>query len=329
MAFAAPVPRRPADIGAALSRSRSRPALRGRPTRSLLRTAHTAQLRDSDRQEQDRKADRHIVRDKIKHLMATLKTQGPFFANSLTTLAVLPVLVKASAAFAEGGAEQAVATMCEEPYGFLPCSLSTVGNLFLMSAFGFLLFFAAGLISEGSELLLEVLDPGVVGGLLLPVLGAFADCMIVLVSAVGGTVEQAQEEVAVGLGVLAGSTVMLLTIAWAGSLWAGRCDLTGPGGTAVNRKLTEANKNSLTETGVTTDNETKNGAIIMGISCLPYLFVQIPLIDGHPAEGPEAALAGAVCCLVGFVGYSAYQIYFPVLQKKKMEDARYKVVLLD
>ena len=32
----------------------------------------------------------------------------------------------------------------------------------------------AGLISEGSELLLEVLDPGIVGGLLLPVLGAFA-----------------------------------------------------------------------------------------------------------------------------------------------------------
>jgi len=46
------------------------------------------------------------------------------------------------------------------------------------------------------------------------------DCMIVLVSAIGGTVEQAQEEVAVGLGVLAGSTVMLLTIAWGGSLYA-------------------------------------------------------------------------------------------------------------
>ena len=39
-------------------------------------------------------------------------------------------------------------------------------------------------------------------------LGAFADCMIVLVSATGGTVEEAQEEVAVGLGVLAGSTVI-------------------------------------------------------------------------------------------------------------------------
>jgi len=63
----------------------------------------------------------------------------------------------------------------------------------------------------------------------------------------------------------------------------------------------------------------------MGISCLPYLFIQIPLIDGHPGEGPQAALAGALCCAVGFVAYSAYQIFFPELQKKKMADARYKL----
>ena len=32
-------------------------------------------------------------------------------------------------------------------------------------------------------------------------------------------------QVAVGLGTLAGSTVMLLTLAWGGSVLAGRCDL--------------------------------------------------------------------------------------------------------
>jgi len=31
--------------------------------------------------------------------------------------------------------------------------------------------------------------------------------------------------VAVGVGTLAGSTVMLLTLAWGGSVLAGRCDL--------------------------------------------------------------------------------------------------------
>lgn len=32
-------------------------------------------------------------------------------------------------------------------------------------------------------------------------------------------------QVAVGIGTLAGSTIMLLTVAWGGSLVAGRCDL--------------------------------------------------------------------------------------------------------
>lgn len=47
-------------------------------------------------------------------------------------------------------------SMCEETYGFLPCSTSVGGNLFLMLSYGYLLFTAAKFISDGSELLLEV-----------------------------------------------------------------------------------------------------------------------------------------------------------------------------
>lgn len=47
-------------------------------------------------------------------------------------------------------------TFCEETYGILPCSKSVGGNVSLMLAYGYLLFTAAKLISEGSELLLEV-----------------------------------------------------------------------------------------------------------------------------------------------------------------------------
>jgi len=169
------------------------------------------------------------------------------------------------------------------------------------------------------------MDPGVVGGLLLPVLGAFADVMIVIASAVGGTVEEAQEEVAVGLGVLAGSTVMLLTIAWAGSLWAGRCDLSGPGGTAVDKQLSPDKKYSFSETGITHDSDTRNGALIMGATCIPYLLVQLPLITGRSEDAPLVALAGAVTCAASFVAYSGYSIFFPVLQKKKIAEARYKI----
>lgn len=83
-------------------------------------------------------------------------------------------------------------TMCEETYGFLPCSTSVGGNLFLMLVYGYLLFTAAKFISDGSELLLEVMNPGLLGGLVLPILGAFPDSILILVSGVGGSVQQAQ-----------------------------------------------------------------------------------------------------------------------------------------
>lgn len=68
------------------------------------------------------------------------------------------------------------------------------------------------MISDGSELLLLVpAVAGVVGSVVLPVLGAVPDGAIVLFSGLG---DDAQEELSVGVGALAGSTIMLLTIPW-------------------------------------------------------------------------------------------------------------------
>ncbi|AQK70131.1 sodium/calcium exchanger family protein / calcium-binding EF hand family protein [Zea mays] len=69
---------------------------------------------------------------------------------------------------------------CEMTYGFLPCTDTAPGNLFLVLAYGLLMFKAATYLSAGSELLLEVLGPGVVGGLFLPILGALPDAMLIL-----------------------------------------------------------------------------------------------------------------------------------------------------
>jgi len=53
----------------------------------------------------------------------------------------------------------------------------------------------ANLISDGSELLLEVMDPGLIGGLLLPILGALPDAAMIVVSGTGGSAAEAQDEV--------------------------------------------------------------------------------------------------------------------------------------
>lgn len=71
---------------------------------------------------------------------------------------------------------------------------------------------ASNMISDGSELLLLVPSlAGIVGSVVLPVLGAVPDGAIVLFSGMG---DDAQEQLSVGVGALAGSTIMLLTIPW-------------------------------------------------------------------------------------------------------------------
>ena len=68
---------------------------------------------------------------------------------------------------------------CEEHYGILPCSTSLGGNAALLVTYGYMLLQAAQLLSDGSELLLTVMSPGIIGGLVLPVLGAFPDALLI------------------------------------------------------------------------------------------------------------------------------------------------------
>ena len=76
-------------------------------------------------------------------------------------------------------AESSTST-CDQTYGFLPCTTSVMGNLFLTVVYGYLMFFASKSLSDGCELLFEILEPGIVVGLLLPILRALSDAIIVL-----------------------------------------------------------------------------------------------------------------------------------------------------
>ena len=94
---------------------------------------------------------------------------------------------------------------------------------FLGLVYAYILCQGSELISDGSELLLLVPAlAGVVGSVVLPVLGAVPDGMMVLFSGIG---DNAKEQIMVGVGTLAGSTVMLLTIAWYASVLGGRVNI--------------------------------------------------------------------------------------------------------
>eukprot|EP00249_Psilotum_nudum_P023809 c28988_g1_i1 orf=255-2153(+) len=206
---------------------------------------------------------------------------------------------------------------CEATYGVLPCSTTVVGNLFLVLVYGYIMFRAAKFLSDGSELLLTVLDAGLIGGLLLPILGVLPDSLLILVSGLGGTKAEAQQQILVGIGLLAGSTVFLLTVLWGGCLILGRCDLGNAAGQLVARDKTLTRGFGLTGTGVTTDYLTKLSSLIMIFTVIPFIVAQLPKFFGFSAKGNIPVLIACVLSLGGLLAYCLYQVFSPRIQERR------------
>ncbi|KAK8503590.1 hypothetical protein V6N13_009808 [Hibiscus sabdariffa] len=212
---------------------------------------------------------------------------------------------------------------CEQTYGFLPCTTTAIGNLFLILVYGYLMFLAATYLSSGSELLLEILGPGIVGGLFLPMLGALPDAMLILVSGLSGTAETAQDQVSVGMGLLAGSTVMLLTVIWGSCVIVGRCDLRDS--FAVDGTNTKGFHP--TETGVSTDIWTCYAARIMAISIIPFVIVQLPQALNSTSGRHLAVLIALVISVSMLVSYCVYQVFQPWVQRRRLAYVKHKHVI--
>lgn len=212
---------------------------------------------------------------------------------------------------------------CEQTYGFMPCTRTIVGNLFLIVVYGYLMFLAATFLSNGSELLLEILGPGLIGGLFLPVLGALPDAMLILVSGLSGSTETAQSQVSVGIGLLAGSTVMLLTVIWGACVIVGKCDIENH----VAKDLQDTKGFSLTGSGVSTDVWTCYAAIIMAVSVLPFLVVQLPQLLHSNSGRHFAVLIALIVSVALLISYCLYQVFQPWIQRRRLAFAKHKRVI--
>lgn len=199
-----------------------------------------------------------------------------------------------------------------------PSDVGVTGLIWLLASYGYILFYSSNLISEGSDLLLLVPSlAGLVGGVVLPLLGAVPDGAIMLFSGLGD-IEEAQETLSVGVGALAGSTIMLLTVPWAMSVFSGAVDLVGPDQTPNYKgspKLSEKSFcASLNTTGVALTPEINKGAKMMLFTTLPYFLIQVPAyyLTGTREEVSEGehywALAGLIVCITFFLGYLAMNI---------------------
>eukprot|EP00929_Paragymnodinium_shiwhaense_P028857 TRINITY_DN16660_c0_g2_i1.p1 TRINITY_DN16660_c0_g2~~TRINITY_DN16660_c0_g2_i1.p1 ORF type:complete len:581 (+),score=132.67 TRINITY_DN16660_c0_g2_i1:189-1931(+) len=207
-----------------------------------------------------------------------------------------------------------------------------------MCLYGYVLFVAANMIGSGAELLMLVPSwAGLVGSIVLPILGAVPDGMMVLCSGLG---PDAQEQVKVGVGALAGSTIMLLTLPWFLSIVAGRVGINTETGQPTYTKPPDAPKTwtklsppadcRFLNTGVALGDPIRKNAKIMLLTSSSYLIIQGPafLVDKTTdvmeamrerekiremeyqarAENPYA-WAGLVVCIVWFFIYLAIMTY--------------------
>ena len=130
----------------------------------------------------------------------------------------------------------------------LPCSESISGSAFLLFAYGAMLALGSYAIASGGEELDSGsgLPPAFVGGLLLPILGAVPDAMVIIFSVVSATDETANSMLAVGMGTLAGSSAILLTLPWVIGVVLGRMQFTV---TAVKSALSSGSSGAAANSG--------------------------------------------------------------------------------
>eukprot|EP00698_Gefionella_okellyi_P006477 TRINITY_DN15810_c0_g1_i1.p1 TRINITY_DN15810_c0_g1~~TRINITY_DN15810_c0_g1_i1.p1 ORF type:complete len:454 (+),score=110.30 TRINITY_DN15810_c0_g1_i1:33-1394(+) len=214
--------------------------------------------------------------------------------------------------------------------GLLPCSSGVLGSIVLMIFYGMVLGFGSKTIADGSELLMDILDPGFIGGFVLPVLGAVPDTAIILVSCLG---PDAQSQLSVGIGTLAGSTIMLLTLPWFAALFVGRQDIEN--GMAVELKCSKFSSKSWMNQGISTDATVPVAAVIMIATGISYLIVQGPAFAWATAQPDDVqqnlergfALTAAILSALMFIGYSVYQVYNTRSQSKRQDLAKQRLLV--
>nr|KAJ0189448.1 hypothetical protein LSAT_V11C800444230 [Lactuca sativa] len=186
---------------------------------------------------------------------------------------------------------------CELMYGFLPCSSNVPSHIFLIVIYEYLLYHGESYVAGDGGIFLcpwqELLCCNLLDS--LPeslILLATLDCPIAA-AGLTSSKEKAQEYVVTGVGLLAGSSILLLTLLWGGF-------------------------------GVVTDAETKYHVKVIFFSLIPFVVILLPSVFGLSYSGEEdkivllVSLSVSVICLLS---YFYYQTSDPRIRERRLEYA--------
>ncbi|KAK7272565.1 hypothetical protein RJT34_29242 [Clitoria ternatea] len=216
---------------------------------------------------------------------------------------------------------------CKQMYGFLPCSNNIFGHLFLILVYEYLLFHGESYLAAGGEQIFKILGPGVFGASAFDILGALPETLILVVTGLSSDSERAQESVSTGVGLLAGSSILLLTVVWGTCVIIGKQKLKNDSDGSNSSR--EGIRESLTGYGITMDVDTRKMARIMVFSVIPLLIMQIPNLFHFSSTPRNVTMMIALIVAVAFlISYFIYQVFKPQIEKTRLEYIKHDDLIL-
>ncbi|PIN25583.1 Ca2+ sensor (EF-Hand superfamily) [Handroanthus impetiginosus] len=222
--------------------------------------------------------------------------------------------------------QEQIPNACDHQYGFLPCAENSAGYIFQILVYqGLLLGLQMGIyikiltlliygekqLSSGSKVLLHILGVENYGGIIFRILMALPSMMLMIISGVFGSKENAQSQVSLGVGIYAGMTVFSLTLQWGVCVIFGKTDLLGK-----SKKHIEASSS----------NCSRDTAGIMLLSLIPYAVVQLFDISNTASGNRVLTLITLIVSSLSLITYFIYQIFNPWIQKISLDYSKYEVL---
>ncbi|XP_073123502.1 sodium/calcium exchanger NCL1-like [Henckelia pumila] len=266
----------------------------------------------------------------------------PFSGNSLELvsdgvdgLIQSSVIIKTSTDNNNNNSSWVLDEKCEQMYGFLPCSYSVTGHLFLILVYEYLLFHAESYVASGGERIFKILGPGVFGASAFQIIGSLPEALILLASGLLSSEELAEEYVFTGVGLLAGSTILLLTVIWGTCIILGSQKFRDPANFNPSDKRSHTHLERFLMSkwpgyGVVTDMGTSVTARILLISVIPSMVVLIPEIFGLSLAGERVVVIVTLFVSITFLlSYFFYQFFKPWIQRRRLLYVKHEYLVID
>ncbi|KAJ4828543.1 hypothetical protein Tsubulata_035967 [Turnera subulata] len=173
-------------------------------------------------------------------------------------------------------------------------------------------------ISTGSNLFFEMFGTGIFGAGLFPILGIFPQLVLVLVTGLSASEDTVASVATMGMGILAGTTILNLTVVWSSIIAFGSYNLFEDS-TSSDWESNISKPFSLTCSGVKTDKETKDTAKIMMLSMIPFLLILLSELINSPSAARILVLISLIITVILLISYCTYQVFQPWIQKRRLE----------